>query len=467
MAITNSERNSSLWISKLWKFFLIAVTCLHLAAAQCSTPECEAFLHGPNQPRETTERPFIRDVATTPAPVRIYFPDETKNLKIPSEYFDAKLFQFMSRSAKDQNFCISPLSVQILLTFLSTVSEGKLHDELSQLLNLPNNETLVAQTYQKLIKVSTENSDANNTIIIANKLYYDERYGILQKNIRDKANDIYATDLETVDFLMPTKASDKINFWVADRTRHLINNICTPDSIRSDTMALLINTLYFKSEWEKKFALYDTDMRPFKLNRQTQILVETMYTEDVFRYGEFEHLEATVLEIPYKLNDFSMMIILPNDIEGLPEVEKRLTETTLKLISFRLNQHEVIAKIPKFNIEFDVDMIPTLQQLGLHSLFNNESSINIFKHKSKPLVVDQMRHKTVINVNEAGTEAAATTFAKIVPLSIPVGLKRFTADHPFIFVIRNSNAVYFMGHVVKLKENLPPVYVFRNENVCA
>ncbi|XP_013104867.2 serine protease inhibitor 42Dd [Stomoxys calcitrans] len=453
----------------MWKIFILAATWTHLVCAQCNFQDCNRGqpLPMPNGQQQkspimdyyNTNRPntlasethTAQSVHPNAPPSQIYFPNDSYNVRVPSEVFDARLFGLLSGALQDRNFCISPVSMQILLTFLSTVSEGKLFDELSRLLNLANGgHTQVAQIYRMLTQVPRNNDNVSNTLILANKLFYDWRFGETQPNFNNYAHANFATEVNSMDFVNSLAAANIINHWVATKTRNLIKNVVFPNYLSPDTTALLINSLYFKSEWQTKFGTYDTDFHPFHLNNQQQVQVEMMYNEDIFRYGEFEQLGASVLELPYKLEDFSMLIILPNDIEGLAALEKRLSTITIKLIAHRLERREVQVKLPKFSIEFDVDMVQPLQHMGLYSLFNNDSRINIFKDQTqRPLVVNSIKHKTYINVNEIGTEAAAATVAKITPLSIPLQVKSFIADHPFIFVIRNSNAVYFMGHVVK------------------
>ncbi|XP_075168315.1 serine protease inhibitor 42Dd-like [Haematobia irritans] len=446
----------------MWTIFIITITWTHLVCGQCCGPRPfpSTIVHEQPEIRASTseENPIPITEETRSRPIqnfggkshqtRIYFPDDQYQRTIPSELFDAKLFQLISAAMPNRNFCISPISLQILLTFISTLSEGKLLDELSNLLSLPHNNTQVVHVYQMLTKIPQNADHVNNTLILANKLYYDQRYGPTKDNLNNYARSVFATEVDPIDFLQSQSAVNTINSWVAEKTRQLIQNAVLPNSLNAYTNALLINSLYFKSEWKIKFASYDTVKSSFHLNSQQSVKVDMMHNEDVFRYGEFENLEARVLELPYQLDDFTMMIILPNEIEGLASVERQLSQVTLKLISHRLQRREVIVKLPKFDIEFDIDMVSPLQKMGLHSLFNEDSRINIFKNQGKPLVVDSIRHKTYVNVNEVGTEAAAITVAKIVPLSLPIEIKHFVADHPFIFVIRNSKAVYFIGHVV-------------------
>lgn len=310
------------------------------------------------------QRTQVPETTTTRAPsqAKIYFPGDIDNLRVPSETFDAKLFKHMS--AVSENLCFSPLSLQIILTFICTLSAGKLNDELSVLLDLPSDHAQVALAYEKLTRLP-ENSDMNNTVILANKIYYNQRYGPLKQSIGKYAMSSFATEVDSLNVQQPIQAADTINSWVSEKTRQLINNIVTPDSLNSDTSALLINSLYFKSEWENKFSTYDTEPEPFYVSSKQQVLVDMMNTDDTYRYGEFENLGAKVVEMPYKLNNFSMMIILPNEIDGLAAVQERLTNTSLRLISHRLSTHEVTIKLPKFKIDFDVDMVDTLKRVSM------------------------------------------------------------------------------------------------------
>ncbi|XP_023291951.2 serine protease inhibitor 42Dd-like [Lucilia cuprina] len=365
------------------------------------------------------------------------------------ESFNAKLFEIMSLRAQSENLVYSPISLQTILAFIFTMSSGKLYDELAQLLAMPNNRTFVAKTFENIIQAASLNTPPT-TLIMANKLYYDYRFGPIDQSVRNMAKNSFESEMEQIDFFASKNAANIINSWVSKKTRNLIRDIVTPSSISGDTSALLLNSIYFKSDWLTKFASYDTETQDFFVTKYKKVPVDMMYNEDVFRYADFpDDLQASVVELPYNSSHLSMLLILPKDIEGLTDLERKLRYYDFQAIAQKLKRETVTVKLPRFKIEYETDLIKPLQQLGLNALFNNAGSINLFKNQQKPLIVDQFKHKSYINVNEAGTEAAAATVAKYIPLSIPLNMKYFIADHPFIFVIRDSNTTYFIGHVAQ------------------
>ncbi|KAM7342260.1 serine protease inhibitor 42Dd-like [Cochliomyia hominivorax] len=365
--------------------------------------------------------------------------------------FNAKLFEIMSSNSQHENLVYSPFSLETLLAFISTMSDGRLYEELLLLLGIPDNRTYVAQTFENILKLNLFNTPPPTTLTMANKLYYDYRFGPIDHSVQNYAKNSFSSEMEQIDFLVSKKAADVINSWVSEKTHNRIQNIVTPSSITSDTSALLLNSIYFKGEWLTKFASYDTETQDFFVTRQRSVPVDMMNNEDVFRYADFpDDLQASVVEMPYKNSNLSMLLILPKDTEGLANLEKSLRSFNFKKIAEKLKRELVTIKLPKFQIEFEIDMIKPLQELGLNALFNNVGNINLFKNQQKPLKVDQLKHKSFINVNEAGTEAAAATVGKYIPLSIPVNMKYFIANHPFVFVIRDSDITYFIGHVAKL-----------------
>uniref|UniRef100_A0A1B0AAT5 Serpin domain-containing protein n=1 Tax=Glossina pallidipes TaxID=7398 RepID=A0A1B0AAT5_GLOPL len=361
--------------------------------------------------------------------------------------FSTKLFQILSQWAFQENLVFSPISLKALLSFVYTVSKGKLSQELRSILNVPLNTTRVAWNFENLLN-SFENSHGIR-LVMANNLYYGKQYGPLADEIEDLAHSSFGLDLNRLDFSMNYQAANVINSWVAKKTERLIQNIVSGSSFNAETKAVLINAIYFKGEWEIEFSEDDTKKQQFyKLNEQ-EILVDMMCAEDIFRYGHFDELKASVLELPYKGSDIRMLILLPDQRDGLRDLEQKLHQVNLHNLTEQLKREEVTVQLPKFSIEYSHNMIKPLQQMGLVSLFNEDSEMNIFKDQRTPLFVDQIQHKAFIRVNEAGTEAAASSFLKITPLSLPVRMIHFAADHPFVFVIINSNVIFFMGHVVE------------------
>ncbi|XP_065366742.1 serine protease inhibitor 42Dd-like [Calliphora vicina] len=417
-------------------------------------PENHSFMHHKehrlNKTQPIASTSILNDLSTNSPAFDVKTTQHSSTWQMSTgETFNEKLFGILSSKAQNENLVYSPISLQTLLAFIFTMSSGQLYEELAQLLAMPKNRTYVAKTFENILQTASLNTPPT-TLIMANKLYYDFRFGPIDQSVHNFAKKSFESELEQIDFLSAKKAASTINSWVSERTRNLIRDIVTPSSIAGDTSALLLNSIYFKSEWLIKFDSYDIESQDFFVARNVKVSVDMMYNEDVFRYGDFpDDLQASVVELPYKGSELSMLLILPKEMEGLANLERKLRNYDFDSISEKLKRETVTVKLPRFKIEFETDMIKPLQELGLNALFNNAGSINLFKNQQKPLNIDQFKHKSFINVNEAGTEAAATTVAKYIPLSIPINMKYFVADHPFLFVIRDSNATYFIGHVVQ------------------
>ena len=164
-----------------------------------------------------------------------------------------------------------------------------------------------------------------------------------------------------------------------------------------------------------------------------------------YRYGEDDGLQ--VLELPYAGDDLSMVVLLPKEIDGLAELEGRLTVENLGRWTKHLWQSEVQVSLPRFEITFPFRLDGTLISMGMVDAFGDADFSGM--DGSQVLYISAVLHKAFVAVNEEGTEAAAATAvvmrAKGVPLSPPV----FRADHPFVFLIRENStgSILFLGRV--------------------
>jgi len=239
----------------------------------------------------------------------------------------------------------------------------------------------------------------------------------------------------------------------------------------------LINTIYFKGDWEHKFEKTNTERRTFTISEKEKVKVPMMYIKETFNYMETATMQ--ILEMPYKGKELSMLILLPKDFlrkskkgknhksksvantiknlekTGLTSLEKALTEKNLKQWREALQPKEVKVYIPKFTVKKNYKLSKTLKQY-IPLAFDKEKADflkfaeNIKKEKNN-LYIKDIIQKSFIDVSEEGTEAVAVTGLSMMQVSsIPPPPPIFKANHPFIFLIqeRKTGYVLFMGKVV-------------------
>jgi serpin B len=268
----------------------------------------------------------------------------------------------------------------------------------------------------------------------------------------------YRGTFHDVDFRSATEAARiAINRWVADRTRGRIDNLIREGGLAPETRLVVANAVYFKCVWDEPFLPFATFDEPFFLDGGGKVTVPLMrLVGERVRYARSAGFE--VAEIDYRGGEMSMLILLPERKDGLPDLESRLSAELLDECVGRLVQQEVMVRLPRFELTWEEELGDVLRAMGLRRAFDRSradlSGINgLAPPHRDALFISDVIHKAFVNVREEGTEAAAATVIEAViasagmpgESSIPI----FRADHPFLFAIRHraSGALLFLGRV--------------------
>ena len=260
----------------------------------------------------------------------------------------------------------------------------------------------------------------------------------------------YQAEVRALDFKRnPDKAVDAVNDWVDDKTHGKIKKILTPDAVNAATALILTNAIYFKGDWAEPFKKESTRDMDFTLEGGSKIQCPTMVQGDPFNYAKRE--DFAVLEMPYKGGRMSMVILLPNQIDGLPQLEKKLNVPLLNEAMNEMNRQKIIAYLPKFHAETRYQLSDYLQKMGMRMAFSQKEADFSGMTDDQPLFISSVIHKAFVDVDEKGTEPAAAT-----AVTMEVGSARptqdppiFRADHAFMYLIRDtqSGQILFAGRM--------------------
>jgi len=245
-----------------------------------------------------------------------------------------------------------------------------------------------------------------------------------------------------------------INQWVEKQTNDKIQNLLGPGTVTPLTRLVLTNAIYFKAAWADQFSKNATEDADFHLSASKTIQAPTMHNSGGYYYLKGPSFQALLM--PYEKNEISMLILLPDSVDGLPALEHSLTASNLDKWTQALGyEHEVIVSLPRFKITQQFELSSTLESLGMKSAFDPDAADFSAMTGDKTLDISAAIHKAYIDLDENGTEAAAATAVIIematamAPQFAPPPPIYFTADHPFLFLIRDnaSGAILFMGRV--------------------
>jgi serpin B len=369
------------------------------------------------------------------------------------------------------NLFFSPASISTALAMTSAGANGKTAEEMAEVLHstLPEN-----RFHEGFLELRNATKTGGVELKIANRLWGQAGYSFLRAFLECTVR-CYGARLAEVDFITAAEeARHEINAWVAEQTAEKIRDLIPADVLTPLTRLILTNAIYFKGSWENEFDEADTAEAPFWTAPGISQPAFMMRRTAILRYAEFDGLQ--VLEMPYRSRDVEldplsisdtddpasfrvpddasalvMCVLLPRRIDGLREIEARLT-TDMIWQWTTLRTCEVDASIPKFQIESVFCLNETLESLGMRQAFSQkEADFSRMSDDPEGLYIAAAFHKAFVDVNEKGTEAAAATSVVMAGRgALPEQPKIFRADHPFAFWIqdRTTRLIHFVGRVV-------------------
>ncbi len=362
------------------------------------------------------------------------------------------------------NLFFSPYSICSALDMVYVGAKGTTAAEMAQVLHLTllDQPATATSLRQALLRAAAERqqqltaSQSNGFALqSANALWGDKSFTFNQQFISNIAAS-FGGNLRPVNFKKPERAAEKINDWVADQTQNRIQNLVSPDMLQGDPAMVLTNAVYFKSRWMRPFDEAATKPTTFHVSAAKDVTADMMNMQD--KFGLLQADGIKLLTIPYGDYGTSMVIILPNDPQGLVEVETQLNAAKLDewlAEAYDAPEVPVILSFPKFRMSDSFALKPVLQSLGMTTAFEPRKAdfTDIADDPLRPLYVGDVVHKANISVDEKGTEAAAATAVTMVSVGgiepPPPPPVRFNADHPFIYLVyaEQTGEILFMGRV--------------------
>ncbi len=373
-------------------------------------------------------------------------------------------FDLSARLRQDaQNLFFSPFSVFAALVMTYGGARGETTAQMAATLHLPEQGAASHMAVGKLLQDLCGGSDAHRYALhIANALWKRQGLDFLPGFV-DLMRKHYGAEPQEADFAAATEeACRRINAWVMEQTQGRIRDMVhAHEDVTPDTLTVLVNAIHFKARWSQEFWKPDTKPEDFFLAPERTIPVPTMRMENEHRkFGFFDAGSFKLLELDYEGGALSMLLLLPNKMDGLAAIESRLDADLLAKSIAALKPSHVRIHIPKFKVEARYPLKPALSEMGMPLAFAPAADFSGMT-VGEPVMIGQVIHQSFVNVDEEGTEAAAATavvseLGAMLDFGEPQWVS-FRADHPFLFMIRHvrSGSVLFMGRIANPASEVP------------
>lgn len=381
-----------------------------------------------------------------------------KNIAEGNNQFGLDLYKELAES--EGNLFFSPFSIRTGLAMVYAGAEGETAKEMETVLKIDKPSVFHPAMAKRLNRFKIQETPKSiQPIYLANRIWPDKSTAI-EKQFQKTLKNHYGSSVQQLDFSQPDQARNTINQWVEKQTNAQIKN--GAGDLAPETRLALTSCIYFNSNWLVPFLNKDTKPAPFHLQDSTTTEVDMMNLESKFGYADLGHAKIVNLtytdsktQPDYSKNEkrtpnyFSMTIILPNKVDELAEIESTLSVKKISEWESKLKPLEGKVSIPKFDLSAKSKLNNALRSLGMKSLFSGSANLS---GVAAGLTVFDASQSAKITVNEQGTEASDFFWGGI-SLGVdfpPPEPFTFTADHPFLFLIKDhdTGCILFIGRMV-------------------
>ena len=352
---------------------------------------------------------------------------------------------YASLRTEEGNLFLSPYSISTALAMTFAGARGETAGQIADVLHFTLEQDRLHQAFAALASsVKAAGDGSGCSLHLANALWGQPGEGFLDEFLAVTKKH-YGAGFRQVDFQRATeRARQIINTWVDQQTRQKISELLQQGDLDPSTVLVLTNAIYFKGAWACRFDPQQTKDAPFWINEQDKVVVPTMHQLRKFPFTAGD--EVDVLELPYVGDRLSMVLLLPKQVGGLPALEDSLNTENLDRWLGRLRVQPVRVSLPRLRLDSRFDLAGTLAAMGMPDAFSSRKADFSGMTGRPDLWIDKVIHQAQVEVNEQGTEAAAAT-AVVIKKGPPI--TTFTADHPFLFIIRDNQTgtILFIGRV--------------------
>jgi serpin B len=390
-------------------------------------------------------------------------PDDYSLVAQSNNQFAVDLYQKLRDN--QGNLFFSPYSLFTALGMTYAGARGTTQEQMAQVMSLPTSaevlrkmglsrEPIPPAAFAHMCGSLTAELNANDEagrheLSIVNAMWGRKDMGFLRDYLR-LVEGQYNGRFQNLDFARAEQSARTINAWVQEQTKGKITDLVSPAALSDLTSLVLTNAVYFKGRWMEPFQKNGTTLQPFRQPGGLSRQVSLMHLHKALGYAETDDLQ--ILELQYVGERLSMVILLPRQVEGITKLDEQLTGTSLSKWLSLIAKTEVSASIPRFQADSTFNLNSALIALGMTEAFSESADFSgMVGRLTTPDFLSDVVHKACVDVDEEGTEAAAATGVRMAASAPdPSEYKTFTADHPFIYLIRDrvSGSVLFLGRLV-------------------
>jgi serpin B len=358
--------------------------------------------------------------------------------------FGFKLFEELTEQNPGKNVFISPTSIAIALEMTYNGARGETQQAMAEALQLKEMSLQELNQANAAIMKSLNDLNSDVQLSIANSLWANKDI-TFKPDFMKRNEDFYHAAINNLDFSDPAASSAAINKWLSENTQQRIREIVKESDINMDAVLFLINAVYFKGRWMVLFDEKYNRERDFTLmdGSKKKVIMMTASSNQFSIHGD-DGFQA--VSLPYGKGRISMYIFLPDRDSSLKSFLKGLDADNWESWVSQLQKGEELTIIlPKFKLEYEADLNDVLKSLGMGVAFSPKADFSGISQQGG--FIDEVKHKTFLEVNEEGTEAAAAT---VVKMKRGYATAPVIVDRPFFCVIRDdeTGAILFMGSIL-------------------
>jgi len=349
------------------------------------------------------------------------------------------------------NLFFSPSSISTALAMTYAGARGETAEQMARVLHFPGPQDQLPESFRWLLAALRPVAEKPGyRLNVANRLWGQVGYHFLPVFLA-VTRDSFHAELAEVDFIANTElARETINEWVEKQTQDKIEDLVKRGALTPQSRLVLTNAIYFKGDWTRPFPKTATRDEVFHVTGDKTTTAPLMHKTDDFKFAAVDGLQA--LDLPYGNGDLSTVVLLPDEIDGLPALEQKLSHESLTRWMSGLQRRKVRVFLPRFKLTSDFSLATVLAAMGMPLAFDANRADFTGITSQEPLYISAVLHKAFVDVNEEGTEAAAATGVVMAARAVmlPTEPPLFRADHPFLFLIvdNRTRSILFLGRVV-------------------